>query len=110
MTILLGLLLLVAAVVIALVGVLTNAAGMPGAHGNTFLFGIEVGVVGMLGLRLVRGDVDRRLALRKLHRLQERLLSDNREVTLDRDRLAAELAGELVERAAHAEADPRVTR
>jgi hypothetical protein len=102
MTILLGLLLLVAAVVIALVSLLTDAGRVSAAHGNAFLFGLEVGVVGMLGLRLVRGDVDRRLALRKLHRLQERLLSETREVTLDRDRLAGELAGELTDRAARA--------
>lgn len=109
MTILLGLLLLVAAVVLAFVGVLTTAGPFSATGSNAFLFGLEVGVVGMLGLRLVRGDVDRRLALRRLHRLQERLLSDTREVTLDRDRLAGELAGELTDRAARADLDRRVT-
>lgn len=106
MTILLGLILLAAALVVAVVGVLTSTGGsgaLPGdvtllgvhAHmlpgGNLFLFGIEVGIVGMIGLRLVHGDVGRRLAARQLGRQRLSLRDETRVVTLDRDRLAQEL-------------------
>ena len=62
--IVLGLLLLLAACVVGLVGVLTNLSGMGfsifgvpvgGASGWLFLFGIVVGAVGMLGLAMIRG-------------------------------------------------------
>jgi hypothetical protein len=72
--IVLGLLLLLAACVVGLVGVLTNLSGqdfsifgMPvgGASGWLFLFGIVVGAVGMLGLAMIRGANVRSRRLRK---------------------------------------------
>jgi hypothetical protein len=94
---------------VAVVGVLTSTAGpdtVPGdvtllgvhAHllpgGNLFLFGIEVGIVGMVGLRLVHGDVGRRLSARRLGRQRTDLMHETSVVTLDRDRLARELLEE----------------
>ena len=61
MKVLIGLVLLVSAVGLAVVGALTHPEGP-----QVFVTGVEVGVVGMLGLRLVRGDVDRRLASHRL--------------------------------------------
>jgi hypothetical protein len=87
-TILLGLILLCGSLAGVVVGVLTSVAR---PEGNLFVSGVVVGVAGMLGLRLVHGDVGRRLAARRLGRLRTRLLHDTRVVTLDRDRLAEEL-------------------
>jgi hypothetical protein len=67
MTILLGLVLLLTAAVVTLTGTLMDADGSQG-----FLFGVEVGVVGMLGLRLVRGDGGRRAATRRSCRVRRR--------------------------------------
>jgi hypothetical protein len=86
-TILLGLVLLITAVCLAIFGV--QGIGLP--TGQPFLFGIEVGVAGMLGLRLVRGDLGRRLASRRLRRLRGRSVREIGEVVRDRDRLVLEL-------------------
>lgn len=74
----LGLLLLLAALVVGLVGVLTNLGGqgftifgfpVGGASGWLFLFGIVVGAVGMLGLAMIRGAAVRgRRSRRELKR------------------------------------------
>jgi hypothetical protein len=82
MTILLGLVLLITAVVVAVVGTLTQAGGS-----HLFLFGVEVGVVGMVGLGLVRGDVDRRVTSRRLRLVRDRSLRERGEEMRDRDRL-----------------------
>jgi hypothetical protein len=87
MMILLGLIFLVVAVCVALLGL--QGIGLP--TGRLFLIGIEVGVVGMVGLRLVRGDIRGRRAARRLRRLHDRSLNEITEVIRDRDRLALEL-------------------
>ena len=89
MTILLGLILLVTAATVTLVGMVMQAGGSQG-----FLFGVEVGVVGMVGLALVRGDVGRRRALRRLRRVSDRCRSETDEAVRDRDRLVRELRAE----------------
>jgi hypothetical protein len=105
-TILLGLVLLFAALAVAVIGAVTSTTGSTtvpgdvtilGVHaqvlpgGNLFLFGIEVGIVGMIGLRLIHGDVGRRLATRRLGRQRMSLKEETRAVERDRDRLAREL-------------------
>jgi hypothetical protein len=106
MIILLGLLLVIAAAGVATVGVATNSGG---AHtsgeafvvfghsftglstGQLFLFGIVVGVVGMLGLALLLGAFNRRLASRGSRRELKGSRREGAALRLDRDRLTQEL-------------------
>ena len=89
MTILLGLILLFTAAALTLVGTVLHVGGTQG-----FPFGVEVGIVGMIGLGLVRGDVGRRTASRRLRRVSERYQDETSEAVRDRDRLAGELQAE----------------
>jgi len=57
MAILLGLILVITALVLTLTGTAMQFGGPQG-----FLFGVEVGVVGMIGMRWVRGEVGERVA------------------------------------------------
>lgn len=112
MIVIIGLLVLIVAVVVAVAGVSTNGGathpvgdfGVFGQHisglstGQLFLFGIGVGVVGMLGLSMLLGVFSRRLASRGSRR---ELTGSRRETTAaraDRDRLSQQLDDERTDR------------
>jgi hypothetical protein len=88
MTTLLGLVLVVAASCLAVLGV----QGIGPSTGPLFLFGIEVGITAMVGVRLVRGDLGNRLASRRFRRLSELSQRETGELTRERDRLVRELS------------------
>jgi hypothetical protein len=109
----LGLLALIAAAALAVVGVATNSGSahplgdsftIAGLHlsglstGQLFLYGIVVGAVGMLGLSMLLGGFSRRAASRGSRR---ELKGSRRETTaarLERDRLTRQLDDEHTER------------
>lgn len=113
MIVIIGLLVLILAIVVAVAGVTTNSGGSHsvgdsfgifGQHmsslstGELFLFGVGVGVVGMLGLSMLMGVFSRRLASRGSRR---ELMGSRRETTAvraDRDRLSQQLDDERTER------------
>lgn len=113
MIVIIGLLVLIAAALVAVAGVATNTGSahplgdnfvILGQHlnglstGQLFLYGIVVGVVGMLGLSMLLGAFSRRLASRESRR---ELKGSRRETTvlrLDRDRLTQQLDDERSER------------
>ncbi len=113
MIVIVGLLILIVAIVVAVAGVATNSGGSHavgdsfgifGQHmsslstGQLFLFGIGVGVVGMLGLSMLMGVFSRRLASRGSRR---ELMGSRRETTAvreDRDRLSQQLDDERTDR------------
>jgi hypothetical protein len=113
MIFLVGLLFLIVAVIVAVAGVMTNSGtGHPvGAFtvfgqsvtglstGQLFLYGVVVGVVGMLGLSILTGAFTRRLASSGARR---ELRDSRRETTsarADSDRLTRQLDDEHVARA-----------
>jgi hypothetical protein len=86
MKFLLGVILLFTAAAVTVAGTLTQAGGSQG-----FLFGVDVGVVGMIGLGFVRGDVGRRTASRRLRQVSDPYRSETSNALPDRDRLLREL-------------------
>lgn len=114
MIVIIGLLVLLAAVVVGVVGVATNTGG---AHsvgdqfavlghpltgvstGQLFLYGIVVGVVGMLGLSMLLGTFNRRLASRGSRRELKGSRRESAELRLDRERLTQQLDDERSEHA-----------
>jgi hypothetical protein len=113
MMVIIGLLILIAAAAVAVAGVATNRGSAHplggdfaifGQHlngvstGHLFLYGIVVGVVGMLGLSLLLGPFTRRLASRGSRRELKGSRRETTDVRLDRDRLAQQLDAEHTER------------
>jgi membrane protein implicated in regulation of membrane protease activity len=108
-----GLFLLVIALVVGLVGVLTNLGagaamtggfsifGLPvdGSTGQLFLFGIIVGAIGMLGVGMVFGALGRRQAARRELRDSRREAAELRK---QHDQLARDLESERAQRSAAA--------
>jgi hypothetical protein len=115
MIIVVGLLMLIAALVVGIAGVLTNAGSahaltdgfavfgyhVTGSTGTLFLYGIVVGVVGMLGLSLLlagarrtsrRGSAARR-GLKQSHRETEAAREDRDQLISQRDAARAQQAG-----------------
>jgi len=113
MIVIIGLLILVAAVCVAVAGVLGNS-GAPhlsgdsfaifGQHlgtlttGQLFLYGIIVGAVAMLGLSMLLGVFSRRLASHGARRQLKGSQQETTDVRADRDRLAQQLQDEQSER------------
>jgi hypothetical protein len=106
MIIIFGLILVIAAAGVATAGVATNSGsthlsgdsfailGLSRADlstGQLFAFGIIVGVVGMLGLAMLFGTFNRRLASRGSRRELKGSQSEGAALRLDRDRLTQEL-------------------
>jgi hypothetical protein len=106
MIVIIGLLILIAAAVVAVFGVASNSGGahplgqsfaLFGQHlnglstGQLFLGGIVVGVVGMLGLSLLLGPFTRRLASRGSRRELRGSQRETTDLREDRDRLAQQL-------------------
>jgi hypothetical protein len=109
MIVIIGLLVLIAAAVVAVVGV---GANLGGAHplgdsfavfghplsglstGQLFLCGIVVGVVAMLGLSMLLGVFSRHMASRGSRRELKGSQRETSEVRADRDRLAQQLDDE----------------
>jgi hypothetical protein len=113
MMVIIGLLVLIAAAAVAVVGVATNTGSAHplggdfaifGQHlsglstGQLFLCGIVVGVVGMLGLSLLLGPFTRRLASRGSRRELKGSRRETIDVRQDRDRLTQQLDAERTER------------
>jgi hypothetical protein len=113
MVVIIGLLVLIVAVVLAVAGVLTNTGsshvlnndfGIFGQHltglpsGQLFLYGIVVGVAGMLGLSLMLGAFNRRAASRGSRRELKGSQRETEVALLDRDRLTQQLDDERAER------------
>jgi hypothetical protein len=114
MIVLVGLVVLIVAVLVAVAGVMTNSGGghpvggaftVFGQHltglstGQLFLYGVVVGVAGMLGLSILTGAFTRRLASSGARR---ELRGSRRETTAaraDSDRLARQLDDEHATRA-----------
>jgi hypothetical protein len=96
MTFLLGLIMLVTAVAMVFAGAVMHVSDSRG-----FLFGVETGIVGMLGLALIRGDVGRRTARRRLRRVSDRYRRETAEALRDRDQNARDLCEECAHLPAH---------
>lgn len=109
-----GLLILLAAVVVGLSGVLANSGGehllgqdfsvlglqLSGlTTGQLFLYGIIIGVLGMLGLSLLLGVFNKRLASRRSRRALKGSQKESQALRTDRDRLTQQLDDEHTERA-----------
>lgn len=113
MIVIIGLLVLIAAVGVAVMGVVTNS-GSDNALGDTFvvfgqhldglssgqlfLYGIAVGVVGMLGLSMLLGAFTRRMASRRSRRDLKDSQRETSAVRQDRDRLVQQLDDEHTDR------------
>jgi len=113
MIVIIGLLILIAAAGVAVAGVAANSGS---AHplgdsfvifgqsitglsiGQVFLFGIVVGVVGMLGLAVLFGTFNRRLASRGSRRALKGSRRESAALRLDRERLTQQLDDERSER------------
>jgi uncharacterized membrane protein len=113
MIVIIGLLILIAAAGVAVAGVAANSGT---AHplgdafvifgqsvtglsiGQLFLFGIIVGVVGMLALAMLLGTFNRRLASRGSRRALKGSRSESAALRLDRERLTQQLDDERTER------------
>jgi uncharacterized membrane protein len=108
MIVIVGLIVLIAAAVVALAGVAANSGSahplggdfaILGQHmnglstGQLFLWGIVVGVVGMLGLSLMVRPLTRRLASRGSRRELKGSRRETAVLVLERDRLAQQLDG-----------------
>lgn len=115
MIVIIGLLVLIAAAVVAVAGVASNSGSAHplgdsfvifGQHlsgvsiGQLFAFGIVVGVVGMLGLSMLLGAFTRRLASRGSRRELKTSRRETTDLRLDRDRLTQQLDDERNERLA----------
>ena len=113
MMVILGLLLLIAAAGVAVAGVATNSGtahplgdtfvifgqSLTGlSTGQLFLYGVVVGVVGMLGLAMLLGTFNRRLASRGSRRALKGSRSESAALRLDRERLSQQLDDERTER------------
>lgn len=107
--IVLGLLLLVAAVVLALVGVLSNLGSshllgsnfevlgyhITGSSGRLLLYGVILGAAGMLGLNLLLAGLGRGIKHRASTRRQLKAdRQDNKRLAGERDRLGQQLQDE----------------
>lgn len=108
-----GLLIMLAAIGVGLSGVLANSGSehlltqdfsVLGLYlsglttGQVFLYGIIVGVVGMLGLSLLLGVFNKRLASRRSRRALKGSQQESQELRTDRDRLSQQLDDEHTER------------
>lgn len=113
MIVIVGLLILIATAAIAVAGVATNSGSAHalgdsfvvfGQHldglstGELFLYGIVVGVVGMLGLSMLLGAFTRRQASRRSRRELKESRHETTAVRQDRDRLVQQLDDEHTER------------
>ena len=67
--------------------------------GELFFYGIIIGVVGMLGLSLLLGASNRRLASRRLRRALKGSQKESQALRTDRDRLTQQLDDEHTEQA-----------
>ncbi|MGB7981392.1 MAG: hypothetical protein WCF36_11445 [Candidatus Nanopelagicales bacterium] len=109
-----GLLILLAAIGVGLSGVLANSGSehllgqdfsvlglqLSGlTTGQLFLYGIIIGVVGMLGLSLLLGVFNRRLASRRSRRALKGSQKESQALRTDRDRLTQQLDDEHTEQA-----------
>ncbi len=114
MIVFIGLLVLIIAVVMAVAGVMTNTGGghsvggafsLFGQHmtglstGQLFLYGVLVGVVGMLGLSILTGAFTRRLASSDARRELRGARRETVAARADSDRFARQLDDEHAERA-----------
>jgi len=113
MIVIVGLLVLILAAAIAVVGVADNTGGahplggsfdLFGLHlsglsiGQLFLWGIVVGAVAMLGLSMLLGAFSRRVGSRRSRRELQESQHEVEALRLDRDRLAQQLDSEQAER------------
>jgi uncharacterized membrane protein len=109
MIVIIGLIALIAAAAVALAGFTTNGGsshmlgdnfGVFGQHmnnvstGQLFVYGVVVGVVGMLGLTLLWGAFTRRIASGGMRRELKTTKHEAEIVRQDRDRLNKELEDE----------------
>ena len=116
-----GLLILLAAIGIGLSGVWANSGSehllgqdfsvlglqLGGlSTGQLFLYGIIIGVLGMLGLSLLLGVFDKRLASRRARRALKGSQNESQSLRNDRDRLTQQLDDEHTERARMESSDP----
>jgi hypothetical protein len=112
MIVIIGLLVLIAAAALAVAGVATNSGSAHplgdtfvvfGQHlnglstGQLFLYGIVVGIVGMLGLSMLLGAFNRRLASRGSRRELKESRRETAVLRDDRDRLVQRLDDEHTE-------------
>ena len=111
MTVIIGLLVLAAAVGVAVVGVASISSHAPGdtfvifgqhlhglSSGQLFLGGIAVGVVGMIGLSMLLGAFTRRMASRRSRRALRDSQRETAGVREDRDRLVQQIDVERTDR------------
>jgi len=109
-----GLLILLAAIGIGLSGVLANSGSehllgqdfnvlglqLSGlTTGQLFFYGIVIGVVGMLGLSLLLGVFTKRMASRRSRRALKGSQKESQALRTDRDRLTQQLDDEHTEQA-----------
>ena len=109
-----GLLMLLAAVGVGLSGALANSGSehllgqdfsvlglqLGGlTTGQLFLYGIIIGVLGMLGLSLLLGVFNKRMASRKSRRALKGSQKESQALRTDRDRLTQQLDDEHTEQA-----------
>ena len=115
-----GFLILLVAIAVGLSGVLANSGSehllgqdfsvlglqLSGlTTGQLFLYGIIIGVLGMLGLSLLLGVFNKRLASRRARRALKGSQKESQSLRTDRDRLTQQLDDELAERARAQSAD-----
>lgn len=113
MIVIIGLLVLIASVVVAIAGVASNGGSThPLGHdfgvfgqqitglsiGDLFLYGIVVGVAGMLGLSMLLGVFNKRLASRRSRRELKQSRSETEALRAERDQLNRQLEAERAER------------
>lgn len=111
MIVIIGLLVLAAAVGVAVMGVASNTGHALGdsfvifgqhlhglSSGQLFLYGIAVGVVGMLGLSMLLGAFTRRMASRRSRRALRDSQRETAVVREDRDRLVQRIDVERTDR------------
>jgi len=113
MVVIIGLLVLIASVVVAIAGVTSNSGSVhPLGHdfavfglqitglsiGQLFLYGIVLGVVGMLGLNMLFGVFNKRLASRRSRRELKQSRSETEALRAERDQLNQQLEAERTER------------
>jgi membrane protein implicated in regulation of membrane protease activity len=109
-----GLLVLLGAIGVGLSGVLANSGSehllgqdfnVLGLHlsglttGQLFLYGVIIGVVGMLGLSLLLGVFNKRVASRRSRRALKGSQKESQALRTDRDRLTQQLDDEHTEQA-----------
>ena len=113
MIVIVGLIVVIATAVVAIAGVAANSGGahqsgesfvILGRHldglstGQLFLYGIVVGVVGMLGLSMLLGAFTRGLASREARRELKGSRGETTVARRDRDRLTRQLDAEHADR------------